>query len=230
MAWQKTPREAPFAMGGNYVAASDSRKNGPGYSQEEGIEAYVRGREQMKAQLAKNRCQTSVFDSEPPPPTPERTRFGKSPRKAVGGRDADGSGFKAEEGFAMYAENRKLAAENKDRKKGAKSDLLDWDTKDSARDRSPRGVSGGSESSAPGPDPAKAAEQYVANKAAAKRNKAAKGGGNPIEWTAGISKPISDEKPCAPDANAATAQYLENKAAAKRNKGKKPNSFGVFNT
>ena len=93
MAWQKTRREAPFAMNGNYEGKAQS-KNGPTYTQEEGIEAYVRGREQMKAQLAKNRCQTSVFDSEPPPPTPDRPLFGKSPRKAVGGRDAEGAGFK----------------------------------------------------------------------------------------------------------------------------------------
>ena len=216
MAWQKTRREAPFAMNGNYEGKAQS-KNGPTYTQEEGIEAYVRGREQMKAQLAKNRCQTSVFDSEPPPPTPDRPLFGKSPRKAVGGRDAEGAGFKAEEGFAMYAENRRLAAENKDRKKGAKSDLLDWDAKSHVPVRSPRSM----DHIPPGPDQQAASEQYIANKAAAKRNKAAKGGGNPIEWTDGISNPISDEKNSAPNANAATAQYLENKAAARRNKTNK---------
>ena len=124
-------------MNGNYDAGSraPTTKNGPGYTQAEGIEAYGRGREQMKAQLAKNRCQTSVFDSEPPPPTPDRPLFGKSPRKAVGGRDAEGVGYDPADGIAMYAENRKLAAENKDRKKGAKSDLLDWDATSSAPTR-----------------------------------------------------------------------------------------------
>lgn len=219
MAWQKTRREPPFAMNGNYDAGSraPTTKNGPGYTQAEGIEAYVRGREQMKAQLAKNRCQTSVFDSEPPPPTPDRPLFGKSPRKAVGGRDAEGVGYDPADGIAMYAENRKLAAENKDRKKGAKSDLLDWDATSSAPTRSPRSQSYGP----PPPNPDAAAEQYIANKAAARRNKAAKGGGNPIEWTDGISKPISDEKSAVPNPSAAAAQYLENKAAAKRNKANK---------
>lgn len=215
MAWQKTQRDAPFAMNGNYEGKAEE-KDGPSYTREEGIEAYVRGREQMKAQLAKNRCQTSVFDSAPIPPTPDRPLFGKSPRKAVGGHDADGTGFSPEDATAMYAENRRLAAENKDRKKGVKSDLLDWDAKVPAS-RSPRSMN----RVEPGPDQQAASAQYVANKEAAKRNKAAKGGGNPIEWTDGISKPINDEKNYVPNANAATAQYLENKAAAHRNKTNK---------
>lgn len=225
-------RDAPFAMGGNYGGSQEDERAAK-YSANASIDAYNFGKQQRIEQLAKNRRTTELFAADAPAAeSPSRTIFGRSPKKALAGRTAaDEVGGSARDGYGMYVENKALAAQNKDRKQpGAANDLLNWGSPSdgSRRDvgdergascsrRAQLGGSGG------GGGGLTASEQYIENKLAAVRNKAAKGGGNPIEWRDCGASASQRPDTAAERARLVTAaqNFVDNKAAAIRNKASK---------
>lgn len=168
------------------------------------MEAYVYGRQQMKDQLAKNRCATSIFDSSTAAPEAERPGLFGSPKKHT----TPNIGATAYEGHAMYVENHQKAIDNKLGKEGRRNPIK-WEAP-----RPPSAL----------PEPISATagmESYAETKRVAALNKqGAKGGGNPIKWNAASAMDQGGEakRMAKYDAEASHSSYLENRRIYLANK------------